>query len=244
MTKLNQVLAIQQGVQATAKSVLDKSYHQLQRAPLLAGLSRTYRPKDEEGEKLPPEGNLVQVKVEEIITDITAASTRLYDVVATKDQANTQASADVVVDGESLLTNVPVTFLLWLEKRLEDLHTFVGKLPVLEPGEIWDFDSNTNVYRTPVTETIRTKKVPRNHVKAVATDKHPAQVEVWMEDVQVGTWSATKFSGAIPAQRRAQLLERVNKLTEAVKTAREQANAITVTDVHVGEPIFAYLFGA
>ena len=51
-------------------------------------------------------------------------------------------------------------------------------------------------------QTLRTKKVPRNHVKAEATEKHPAQVEVYYEDVAVGYWTTVKFSGALPAQPR------------------------------------------
>jgi hypothetical protein len=39
------------------------------------------------------------------------------------------------------------------------------------------------------------------------------------------------------------LLDRVEKLQAAVKFAREEANAAEVTDVHVGEVVFGYLFG-
>jgi hypothetical protein len=35
-------------------------------------------------------------------------------------------------------------------------------------------------------------------VKAEATEKHPAQVEVYHEDVVVGQWKTVKFSGALP----------------------------------------------
>ncbi|MEG3850780.1 hypothetical protein QT971_26985 [Microcoleus sp. herbarium19] len=34
---------------------------------MLSGISRTYRPKDSEGEQLPPESKKVEVKAEEII---------------------------------------------------------------------------------------------------------------------------------------------------------------------------------
>lgn len=70
--------------------------------------------------------------------------------------------------------------------------------------------------------TVRTKKVPRNHVKAEATDKHPAQVDVYYEDVPVGYWTTVKFSGALPARRVNELLDRVEKLQQAVKFAREE----------------------
>jgi hypothetical protein len=40
-----------------------------------------------------------------------------------------------------------------------------------------------------------------------------------------------------------ELLERVEALQTAVKFAREEANGTTVTDQHVGEAVFGYLFG-
>jgi hypothetical protein len=83
----------------------------------LSGISRVYQPKDEEGEQLPPESTKVQAKTEEILRDMAATITRLFDVTATKDWANCRATADVTVDGQTLLRDVPVTYLLFLEKQ-------------------------------------------------------------------------------------------------------------------------------
>jgi hypothetical protein len=169
--------------------------------------------------------------------------TRLFDVTATKDWANCVARADVVVDGRPLLSDVPVSYLLFLEKQLVDLHTFVKKLPLLDAAESWNFEESADYWRTEQVRTIRTKKVPRNHVKAEATEKHPAQVEVYYEDVPVGYWTTVKFSGALPARRVNELVDRVEKLQQAVKFAREEANALEVTDQRVGDAVFGYLFG-
>ncbi|MBC8142472.1 MAG: hypothetical protein H7Y38_13640, partial [Armatimonadetes bacterium] len=72
---------------------------------------------------------------------------------------------------------------------------------------------------------------------------HPAQVEVYYEDVSVGNWRTVKYSGALPAKRVNDLLERVEKLQTAVKFAREEANNLEVTDQKVGAKVFQYLFG-
>ena len=72
-------------------------------------------------------------------------------------------------------------------------------------------------------------------MKAEATEKHPAQVEVYYEDVVVGHWRTVKFSGALPASRVKELLERVDKLQQAVKFAREEANDSEVTDQQIGD---------
>ncbi|GAB3157168.1 hypothetical protein GCM10027290_57140 [Micromonospora sonneratiae] len=243
MAKLNQIIAVEKGVKSKSFADLTDAHHAIQKAPLLSGISRTYQPKDEEGEQLPPESTRVQVKAEEVLRDVGQTLTRLFDVTATKDWANCVARANVVVDGRTLIEDVPVSYLLFLEKQLVDLHTFVKKLPVLDAAESWTQDQSTDSWRTEPVRTIRTKKVPRNHVKAEATEKHPAQVEVYYEDVAVGYWTTVKFSGALPAKRVNEVLDRVVKLQHAVKFAREEANGTEVTDRQVGAVVFGYLFG-
>jgi hypothetical protein len=242
VAKLNQIIAVEKGVKSGALRDLTDAHHGLQKPALLAGISRVYRPKDEEGEQLPPESTRVQVKADEVIRRTAEVMTRLFDVTATKDWANCTAKADITVDGRTLLRDVPVSYLLFLEKQLTDLHTFVKKLPVLDAAESWSFDESADCWKTEPVRTNRTKKVPRNHVKAEATDKHPAQVEVYYEDVTVGHWTTTKFSGALPARRINELVDRVERLQRAVKFAREEANGAEVTDQRTGDVIFGYLF--
>jgi hypothetical protein len=243
MAKLNQIIAVEKGIKSQSLRDLTDSHQMLQKTSLLSGISRTYRPKDEEGEQLPPESTKVQVKTEEVIRRTVEVLTRLFDVTATKDWANTQAKADVVVDSQVLLSQVPATYLLFLEKQLVDLHTFVSKLPVLDASETWTLDNSADAWATEPMQTTRTKKIPRNHVKAEATEHHPAQVEVYYEDVVVGYWRTVKFSGSLPATRVNELIERVEKLQQAVKYAREEANGIEVQDQKVGETVFKYIFG-
>ena len=243
MPKLNQIIAVEKGVKSKSFADLTEAHQSLQKTAPLAGISRTYQPKDEEGEQLPPESTRVQIKGEEILRQVATTLTRLFDVTATKDWTNCVARADVVVDGRTIARDVPVTYLLFLEKQLTDQHTFVKKLPVLDAAESWVRDDSTDSWRTEPVRTIRTRKVPRNHVKAEATEKHPAQVEVYYEDVAVGYWTTVKFSGALPARRVNELLDRVLALQTAVKFAREEANNSDVVDQKVGAAIFGYLFG-
>lgn len=243
MPRLNQIIAIEKGVKARSHQRLTEAHHALQKPALLSGISRTYRSKDEEGEQLPPEATRVQVKAEDIIRSTVDILTELFDVTATKDYTNCKARADVVVDGKVLLTGAPVTYLLFLEKQLVDLHTFIKKLPALDASESWTFDPSADSWATEPVQTARTKKIPRNHVKAEATDKHPAQVEVYHEDVVVGYWKTVKFSGALPARRINELLERVEKLQKAVKFAREEANNQTAEEQKIGAAVLGFIFG-
>ncbi len=241
-TRLNQIIAVEKGVKSDAVAKFTELHHTVQKQPLLSGIARTYRPKEDDGDQLPAESTRVQVNTEAVLSDAAAVLTRLFDVVATKDWTNCIAKADVVVGGNVLLKDVPATYLLFLEKQLTDLHTFVKKLPTLDPAETWHHDGAADMWATEPVETVRTKKIPRNHEVAPATKEHPAQVQVFTEDVPVGYWKTIKFSGAIPGARVNELLGRVDALHQAVKFAREQANMTEVQDQKIGAKVFQYLF--
>jgi hypothetical protein len=244
MAKLNQIIAVEKGIKSKSFQDLTEAHHAMQKPALLSGIARSYQAKDEEGEQLPPESTKVQNRAEHVLGQIATTLTKLFDVTATKDATNCVAKADVVVDDRVLLAEVPVTYLLFLEKQLTDLHTFIKKLPVLDAADSWVFNDSADCWSTEPVRTIRTKKVPRNHVKAEATEKHPAQVEVYYEDISVGYWTTVRFSGALPAKRVSTLLERVEKLQQAVKFAREEANNTEAVDKHVGDKVFSYLFSS
>lgn len=242
MTKLNQIIAVLKGVKASTNREVTEVYKALQRTEPMKGIIRTYQPKNEDGDQLPSESTKVQVKVDELISQASEAFVRLFDITLTQEVANAKAKANVVVDGKTILSNVPVTYLLFLEKQLTDLGTMIGKIPTLDPAEEWVYDSNIGAYKTDTIKTVRTKKIPRNHVRAEATDKHPAQVDVYNEDVLVGYWSTTKLSGALPADRVAELAKRVEQLKEAVKFAREEANSTEVEQQKAGQQVINYIF--
>ena len=243
MGKLNQVIAVVAGKKQKATQAITEAYHKIQKAPLFDGISRTYQPKDEDGERLPAEAKSIQVKVGDLIGEVRAALTDMFDVVATQDAANCNAMANIVVDGQTILSSVPVTHLLFLEKQATDIGTFVGKLPTLDPAETWVYNEATDHYATLPSETARTKKVPKAFVKYAATKEHPAQVETFHEDIVAGYWKTVKFSGTLPAKEKNAMLERVRKLHEAIVKAREEANSIDAPPVSEAAALLSFVFG-
>src|SRR4029453_1812160 len=100
-------------------------------------------------------------------------------------------------------------------KKLGDLqNSLLRSLPVLDPADDGNLDENQGVSKSEPVPTGRTKKVPRAFEKAKATDKHPAQVEVFTEDIPVGTWTTTKLPGAFPESRKADLLHKPRPLIQ------------------------------
>lgn len=243
MAKLNQLIAVSKTVKNDTNAAFTKAYHDIQRTAGLSGLSRRYQPREDGGEELSGEGTRVQTKVPEVIESVKTVLTRLFDLTATIDVTNQDAKAVVFVDGKALTPALPVSTLLFLEKQLTDLHTFVRKLPLLDPAETWTVsDTEDGLFQSEPVKTQRSKKVPRNHVKAAATDKHPAQVEVYYEDVVVGDWTTIKFSGAIPHRDAKRMADRIVKLQAAVKQAREQANMTDEVKLEIGSAILSYVF--
>lgn len=240
---LAQMIAVEKGVKQRAKNRLDGLKRELiTRLPQMNGLSRTYRAINEEDpERLPAESVRVQVKAEEILGHVADTMVDLFDVVYTREAGNTVATANLQVGDAVIAEDIPVTYLLFLDKQLDEVLTVLRSLPVLDPAEDWNHDQASGVYRTPTRVTTRAKKIPFPFVKAEATDKHPAQVETQFEDKVVGFWDKVTFSGALPADRVFQLVRRAEALQRAVRSAREQANATQVEQRKIGQRVFDYL---
>ena len=242
MFKLNQVIAILSGCKTKTMEEITQIYHQLQKPELLNGMSRSYKPQDELGTQLPPESKLVQLRVPVMTADIVDKLTQLFDLVATQDYANCLAKADIKVGDTVLAAGVPVTYLLFLEKQLLNIKALVAKTPVLSPEERWTFDATQDCYVSESYQSTKTQKTYKNHVKAEATKEHPAQVETYTEDVIIGTYTAVKYSGAIPLKQRNEMLARVQQVMDAVKIAREIANGMEVEKKQVGDALLGFIF--
>lgn len=243
LTKLNQIIAIEKDVKVQAIGVLNSAYQAVQKPNLFEGLAKTYEPLSEDGYKLPSESQRVQQYVPDLISKVQATMERLFDLTVTKDAANQNATADIVVNGVTLVAGVPVTTLLWLEKQLINLHTFVLKLPVTDVSSVWTWDAQNSVWRSDTVKTMRQRKVTEWLVVVPATQQHPAQTKEVSKDIPEGEWSTTRLSGAVSPAQRDQLLTNLDALRQAVKQAREAANSITVTDVTMGNALLNFLFG-
>jgi hypothetical protein len=244
MGKLNQVIAIEKGIKARVVGQITELYKVVQKPALFNGFTKSYAKRDDDSEDLPGERQRVQFNVRDMLQGASRALTELMDVTARKDWTNCEAKGSVEVNDQVLIPNAPVSFLLFLEKQLTDMRTFIGALPVLDEAETWARDENAGLYRSDAISTHRTKKVQRPIVLYNATTEHPAQTQLITEDVIAGFWNTVKHSGAMPKPERQAMLERVETLLKAVKTAREAANMNDEIDVpEIGEAVFGYLLG-
>ncbi len=247
MPRLSQVVATTPAVKKETHETLSALYAQVKKPALFNGSERVYVPHvvDSGGtpETLPPEHVKVQLRYTDLLEQVRIDQTRVIDAILTQDVGNKLANADVVIDGKVVAPGVPVATLLMLEERLNNFVTFLESLPTPDPGYDWEYDPQQGLLRSQDCEVQRTKKVPYRFEKAAATDKHPAQVEVFTEDKIVGHYTKTLYSGAPPYDKKSAMVVNAKKLRDAIKIAREEANGTTdVQRQYVGDKLFDYIF--
>lgn len=229
--QLHQLLAVVKTKKSKYDSDLTQAYHLIQKDGLFKGISRNYQPKEDNGDMLPSENQLVQQRVDDILDTLKQVVSETWNIVAQHDATNAKAFASIVLpDGTVAAENVPVTFLIWVEKKLENLHEFLVTLPTLDPSDEWTYDAEQRQYRSGITQTQRTTKTQKAIVMFPATDKHPAQTQLVASDDVVGYWRTQKLSGSISQKRRKQLVDRVREIKEAVIKARQEANRTDVVE--------------
>ncbi len=182
--------------------------------------------------------------VTEKLAEVINAFTRYWDLRLQKESANQCAVADVIINGKSIFENVPVTFLLNMEEELRQVKKVYSALPTLKPGVTWEPDSNKGrgIYKsTHDTETSKTEKTKQHKVIVQATDKFPAQVEIWNDDRPIGKYITQNWSGMISEADKASLLSRIDTVLAAFKKARQRANCVESQPRAIGKVIFTYI---
>jgi hypothetical protein len=241
--RINQLIPVVKASKPKNEKFMGDVFKAMQKNTLLLGLSKTYRSKSEDGDKLPSETQKVQLRIPEVLVDIRKSIVETVNVVASLDNSNCTAKADIEVDGRVIAKDVPATHLLWLEKRLSEWAGFIQQLPTLDVTETWHWDAAQNCYATEPVETIRQKKVEEiNVIQGTLTKEHPAQVAKSVKDVLEGYWTTVKFSGALQATDVKALADRLEKLQRAVRIARQDANSLPVVELNIGSTIVGYLF--
>jgi hypothetical protein len=239
--KLNQLIAIVSGQKSKTQRQISDLYKKIQNSDLMLGITRIYRPKDEEGEQFPSETKRVQFTAKQALKESEKIYSEVWDLIYSQDVANCTANADVKVNEEVILKAIPVTSLMYLEKQLTDLSTFVEKIPVLDTTEGWILDPDLGYYSAGPIETVKTKKVPKNHIKYEATKDHPAQVEVFHEDIIIGRWETVKFNAGLAPVEKEKILKKIDLLRNAVKMAREEANMLDVSIKNISKRVFEWV---
>lgn len=182
-TKLHELLAVQGNLEGQASKTRADLTATFEKKPhLFRETRKTYTSKEEDAKPTTEEQQDIQTTVKDELAWVGHMLAKVMDVGHHIDLANTQAKADVTVEDETspLLTGVPATSLLQLEKRLKEVHDLVVAIPTLDPAKGFsaDTDRAKGIYKAREVRKARTKKVQKALVKYPATPEHPAQTEM------------------------------------------------------------------
>jgi hypothetical protein len=246
MSKLHELLAVEGDLHGIAKKMMDETIKTFGKPEHFQGYHKHLEMFNEE-----EQGKVVADEYKEMVTTVPdkleylgKSVANYFDAVLQKEATNQNAKADLVIDGVVIGTDVPATFLLGLENKMKELRNVLEAAPTLPPGNAWEKDETlgNGVYRlvNPVV-TMKTAKQIQHKVLYQATDKHPAQIEKWDEQVNVGKYITNVQNGMLSPADKSRILGKCDKLIQAVKKARMQANNTDVVSATIGEKIFDFI---
>ena len=248
MSKLHELLAVETNLRNQAEvtrkdlmNTFEKKRHHFSEAII------TFKSnKEGEPDKVESQLGLQSTIYKEIdwIGDKIAAA---LDIGHQVDVANTIARADVILDnGTVILSQIPATSLLQLEKRIKDVQELVMSIPTLDPAKGFkaDAERGEGIYRARDVEKPRTEKQFEFIVMVQPTEKHPAQVKELMVDRPIGTILQQEWSSLITVAEKGDMIDRVEELLRAIKKARSRANEqeVDVYSNKIGTPLLQYVF--
>lgn len=239
MKKLHELLAIEPDLRTEAQKVAGDVRETLADPSRVTGMIRTFRPIVEGVDPEPDERVELTTTVLAELDRFNSAMGGFIDSTVSKEVTNTEAMTSLEIGGQVI--ELPATALLNLENRLAEIRKVYSSLPTLDPSEIWHYDDALEVHVSDVRKSFKTRKEPKTHVAYEATTEHPAQIQVYNEDVRIGERETIVHSGAITLARKRELLRRIDDLARTIKQARQRANDIEVNQTEVADLIFGVI---
>lgn len=245
--KLHELLAVEKGLQTAAEEAIQEARTTFTKKPAhFIGYDKRYEPFDEaaKAEEGTEEHQEMVTTVERKLAFVFKHVAKWFDAVAQKEATNQLAKSDVVIGDFTLVKDVPATLLLGLETKLKQLRVMIRDTPTLAPGIKWDPDENRGkgIYvAAHPEEKFRTKRVVEHKIIVPATPEHPAQVERWTADKNVGRYITEKWCGMLSPAEKSEILGRLDEVERAVKKARQRANSTEVVNLKVGKAITDYV---
>lgn len=247
MTKLHEILAIESSLEKAATNLTQESVRTFGKDNLFSGESKTLEMfREEDQNQNSSEFRKLETTVLENLEYLVKPVGDWLNVILQKDCTNQIAKADIILDdGTIIAKDIPATFLLGLESKLNKLREMYLQIPTLDPGIEWEIDplERKGIYKAKnETVAFKTKKDTEFKVAYEATKEHPAQVHALEVTINVGKYTTKKWSGKVSSLEKAKMITRIDTLLKATKRARMRANDIKVdTSIKIGEILLNYI---
>ncbi|NRB50118.1 MAG: hypothetical protein HRU41_20745 [Saprospiraceae bacterium] len=241
--KLHEILAIEQDRKNKANQSIGESKKTFSKgSAVFDGMIKKYISTEEFAEQIPDESKELVTTVKKTLEDTLTPVIVAIDATLSKEETNSSGVAQAELKlGDKVFGTYSATTLLALESHLTKVLDLYKSIPTLDTTRKWFFDEQNDFYRTEEEVKFRTIKRPKVIVKYEATDKHPAQTELLNIDFQVGKYETTYFSGRLTPIQRNRLVDKLERLIEAVKIARSKANNVEVKQIKLGQDIFDFI---
>ncbi len=207
----------------------------------------TFTPKEENAPSVVESKMGLQSTIEKELDWVGEKLVKAMDCAHQIDEANMVARQDVVLDnGVIILKSVPATSLLQLEKRLKELQEFAMTIPTLDPTKGFEPDEarGAGIYKARDVNKKRTHKVQEFEVVVAPTKEHPAQVKERMRDIETGDILQQEWSSLLTVSQKGDIIDRIEDLVRAVKSARSRANEqeVAVSQNKIAQHLLDYAF--
>jgi hypothetical protein len=246
-TVLHELLAVEGDLDGAHKKILEETKNTFtKKTAHFMGQHRKLEMFIDDGIKQPESFKKIDTTVDQKLKYMQKTEVRYFNAMLQKEATNQTAVADLIVDGATIGTDLPATFLLGMETRLKHLRSVYELVPTLAPGISWveDDSQGDNIFKTEhPEEKLKTETVIEPVILYNATKEHPAQIKEVSKVNNVGKYSLTSWSGMITPAEKSALLGRVDKLVRAFKQARQRANTAEVVKRTIGTEIFTYING-
>ena len=246
MGKLHELLAVEADRKKASDRLVSESIKTFRKENLFTGSVKRTEMFDEDEVSIADEVLKLETTVDENLEYSLNALVKYWDTVAQKDATNMEAVADILIPGgKVLLTGVPATTLLGMEKKINELRNLYNAIPTLPPGINWEIDPSqekVNVYKNANDiETLKTMKGIEYKTVAEPTKEHPAQVREVSVTKNIGRFVTTKWSGMVTPYEKARRITNIEIILSAVKKARQRANSVKTVDLKVGQAIIDFI---
>lgn len=247
-SSLHQILAVEKSLDSTAAKTLEEATSTFKSKPdHFLARHRKFEPDTDDLSLQEPEVHKSMVTtVDQKLDYLDDHLVRFWDAVAQKEATNQTARADIVVDGVTLASDVPATFLLGMESKLKRLRETYLQIPTLDPGIEWELDADKGegVYKNAkLNQKIKTKEEIQFKILDKATKEHLAQIKTYSSAVRIGVFTDSVWSGMKSVHDKSQLLARLDNLIREVTKARMRANNAKVLPCEIGKDLLAYIRG-
>ena len=245
MAKLHELLAVEADLENTAKKILKETIKVFkEKGVLFLKIIKETKMFDENVDDPPIEEQEMTTTVKDRLDYTWGHFAKYLDAIGQKEKTNQVAFADLIVGDAVIAKDVPATLLLGLESRLKIMRDLYDEIPTVPSGGRWvpaqDIGENV-LYNEIVENRFKTAKTIIHKVLYEATKEHPAQIDKWDENVNVGQISIKTWSGMITPKQKADRIKKIDDLLRATKKARQRANNTEVVKLQIGKAIFDYM---